>query len=90
MPAGEALDSQGMVWPLGLKEEDPNIAGPLKNNGRMTGQYGKKHLGDRDEHIPVALRLWRSSRRGRKRPVSASTGSWGAERGGIGHAGRGE
>ena len=38
---------------LGLKEEDPTIAGLLKNHGYMTGQYGKNHLGDRDEHMPT-------------------------------------
>ena len=30
---------------LGLKVEDPTIAGLLKNQGYMTGQYGKNHLG---------------------------------------------
>jgi arylsulfatase A-like enzyme len=38
---------------LGLKVEDPTIAGLLKNHGYMTGQYGKNHLGDRDEHMPT-------------------------------------
>jgi arylsulfatase A-like enzyme len=38
---------------LGLQEEDPTIAGLLKNHGYMTGQYGKNHLGDRDEHMPT-------------------------------------
>jgi arylsulfatase A-like enzyme len=38
---------------LGLKEQDPTIAGLLKNHGYMTGQYGKNHLGDRDEHMPT-------------------------------------
>jgi arylsulfatase len=33
--------------------EDPTIAGLLKNHGYMTAQYGKNHLGDRDEHLPT-------------------------------------
>jgi arylsulfatase A-like enzyme len=38
---------------LGLKVEDPTIAGLLKNHGYMTGQYGKNHLGDLDAHMPT-------------------------------------
>ena len=38
---------------LGMQEEDPTIAGLLKNHGYMTGQFGKNHLGDRDEHLPT-------------------------------------
>ncbi len=38
---------------LGIKEEDPTIAGLLKAEGYMTGQFGKNHLGDRDEHLPT-------------------------------------
>ena len=38
---------------LGLKEEDPTIAAYLKSKGYMTAQYGKNHLGDRDEHLPT-------------------------------------
>ena len=38
---------------LGLKEEDPTIAGYFKTKGYMTGQFGKNHLGDRDEHLPT-------------------------------------
>jgi arylsulfatase len=38
---------------LGLSEEDPTIAGVLKANGYVTGQFGKNHLGDRDEHLPT-------------------------------------
>ena len=37
----------------GMFTEDPTIAGLLKNHGYMTGQYGKNHLGDRDEHLPT-------------------------------------
>ena len=38
---------------LGIKEEDPTIAAYLKTKGYMTAQYGKNHLGDRDEHLPT-------------------------------------
>ena len=36
----------------GLQEEDPTIAELLKPLGYATGQFGKNHLGDRDEHLP--------------------------------------
>ena len=38
---------------LGLQEEDPTIAGLLKAEGYATGQFGKNHLGDKDEHLPT-------------------------------------
>jgi arylsulfatase len=38
---------------LGLSEKDPTIAGILKKYGYATGQFGKNHLGDRDEHLPT-------------------------------------
>lgn len=37
----------------GMMEEDPTIAGMLKAQGYVTGQFGKNHLGDRDEHLPT-------------------------------------
>jgi arylsulfatase A-like enzyme len=37
----------------GMKEEDPTIAGLLKDQGYATGQFGKNHLGDRDEMLPT-------------------------------------
>ena len=33
--------------------EDPTIAVLLKDQGYATGQFGKNHLGDRDEHLPT-------------------------------------
>ena len=38
---------------LGMQEEDPTIAGLLKAEGYVTGQFGKNHLGDKDEHLPT-------------------------------------
>ena len=38
---------------LGMQEEDPTIAGILKAQGYDTGQFGKNHLGDKDEHLPT-------------------------------------
>src|SRR6476660_1281986 len=37
----------------GMKAEDPTIAELLKPHGYVTGQFGKNHLGDRDEHLPT-------------------------------------
>ncbi|TKZ22501.1 arylsulfatase [Shimia litoralis] len=37
----------------GMSEKDPAIAEYMKSKGYMTGQYGKNHLGDRDEHLPT-------------------------------------
>lgn len=38
---------------LGLQAEDPTIAEVLKPLGYATGQFGKNHLGDLDEHLPT-------------------------------------
>jgi arylsulfatase A-like enzyme len=40
--------------PEGMKAEDPTIATLLKDMGYVTGQFGKNHLGDRDEMLPTA------------------------------------
>lgn len=37
----------------GMQVEDPTIAGLLKAQGYSTGQFGKNHLGDRDEMLPT-------------------------------------
>jgi arylsulfatase len=38
---------------LGLRVQDPTIAGLLKARGYATGQFGKNHLGDKDEFLPT-------------------------------------
>ncbi len=38
---------------LGLQPEDPTIADLLKPLGYACGQFGKNHLGDRDEFLPT-------------------------------------
>ena len=37
----------------GMRPEDPTIAALLKPHGYATGQFGKNHLGDRDEMLPT-------------------------------------
>jgi len=40
--------------PVGLQPEDATIAELLKPLGYATGQFGKNHLGDRNEYLPTA------------------------------------
>jgi arylsulfatase len=39
--------------PMGMNQLDPTIAGALKQLGYATGQFGKNHLGDRNESLPT-------------------------------------
>jgi arylsulfatase A-like enzyme len=39
--------------PQGLQDGDVTIASLLKQEGYATGQFGKNHLGDRNEHLPT-------------------------------------
>ena len=52
-PVRTGLTKVGMPGAeVGLQAEDPTIAELLKPLGYATGQFGKNHLGDRDEHLP--------------------------------------
>ena len=39
--------------PMGMSQLDPSVGGLLKNLGYATGQFGKNHLGDRNESLPT-------------------------------------
>jgi arylsulfatase A-like enzyme len=39
--------------PVGLQKRDITIAQALKSQGYATGQFGKNHLGDKDEYLPT-------------------------------------
>jgi arylsulfatase A-like enzyme len=39
--------------PMGMSQLDPSVGGLLKNLGYATGQFGKNHLGDRNENLPT-------------------------------------
>ena len=39
--------------PRGIQKEDPTLAEVLKSQGYATGQFGKNHLGDRNEFLPT-------------------------------------
>ncbi|MDX1736462.1 MAG: arylsulfatase [Halioglobus sp.] len=38
---------------IGIREQDPTLAGLLKPHGYTSGQFGKNHLGDKDEFLPT-------------------------------------
>jgi arylsulfatase A-like enzyme len=53
-PIRTGLTSVGMVGgPVGMQPQDPTLAEVLKTQGYATGQFGKNHLGDRNEHLPT-------------------------------------
>ncbi|HEY5817980.1 MAG TPA: arylsulfatase [Mesorhizobium sp.] len=39
--------------PMGMSQLDPSIGGLMKNLGYATGQFGKNHVGDRNESLPT-------------------------------------
>ena len=53
-PLRTGLTKVGMPSaPEGISTKDPTLAALLKPHGYMTGQFGKNHLGDRNEHLPT-------------------------------------
>lgn len=53
-PMRTGLSSVGLPGaPEGIQKSDPTIAELLKPLGYTTGQFGKNHLGDRDEFLPT-------------------------------------
>ena len=53
-PIRTGLSKVGMPGAdMGLRPEDPTIAELLKPLGYTTGQFGKNHLGDKDEFLPT-------------------------------------
>jgi arylsulfatase len=53
-PIRTGLTSVGQPGsPVGLQKEDPTIAQLLKAQGYATAQFGKSHVGDRNEFLPT-------------------------------------
>jgi len=53
-PVRTGLTKVGMPGAaIGLQPEDPTLADLLKNHGYATGQFGKNHLGDRNQFLPT-------------------------------------
>ena len=54
MPVRTGLTKVGLPGSdLGISAEDPTLATMLKQLGYATGQFGKNHLGDKDEFLPT-------------------------------------
>lgn len=54
MPIRTGLTTVGMPGsPIGLSEKDPTLAEVLRELGYRSGQFGKNHVGDRNEHLPT-------------------------------------
>ena len=54
LPIRTGLTTVGQAGsPLGMPDEAPTIATVLKSMGYATGQYGKNHLGDRNQFLPT-------------------------------------
>lgn len=54
LPLRTGLTTVGLPGsPVGLDKRDPTLAEVLKQAGYLTAQYGKNHLGDRNEHLPT-------------------------------------
>lgn len=55
LPVRTGMHTVGLPGdPIGLSEDTPTLATLLKKEGYTTGQFGKNHLGDRNEFLPTA------------------------------------
>lgn len=53
-PTRTGLSTVGVPGsPIGIKPETPTIADFMKEQGYATGQFGKNHMGDRDDMLPT-------------------------------------
>ncbi len=54
LPVRTGMHSVGLPGgPVGLHTDTPTLPEMLKTMGYVTGQFGKNHLGDRDEFLPT-------------------------------------
>ena len=54
LPVRTGMHSVGLPGgPVGLSADTPTLPEILKSMGYVTGQFGKNHLGDRDEFLPT-------------------------------------
>ncbi len=54
LPIRTGLTTVGQAGaPLGIPDDAPTIGAALKDLGYATGQFGKNHLGDRNEYLPT-------------------------------------
>jgi arylsulfatase A-like enzyme len=54
LPIRTGLTTVGQAGaPLGMPDQAPTIATVLKSMGYATGQFGKNHLGDRNQFLPT-------------------------------------
>src|SRR5262249_10736895 len=54
MPIRTGMTTIGIPGsPRGIQKEDPTLAEVLKSAGYATGQFGKNHLGDRNDFFPT-------------------------------------
>ena len=54
LPMRTGLTTVGQAGsPIGMPDEAPTIASVLKSMGYATGQFGKNHLGDRNQFLPT-------------------------------------
>ena len=67
--------------PMGMSQLDPSIGGLLKNLGYATGQFGKNHVGDRNETLADGERVRRILRQPLPPQCRGGTGAAGLSQG---------